>query len=55
MIGDNQPSEVCVYPDSNKVLVRGLDRAIFRDPARLDYWDGERADEPVERRPRPGS
>ena len=55
MIGDNQPSEVCVYPDSNKVLVRGLDRAIFRDPARLDYWDGERADEPVERGPRPGS
>jgi mannose-6-phosphate isomerase-like protein (cupin superfamily) len=49
MIGDNQPSEVCVYPDSNKVLVRGLDRAIFRDPERLDYWDGERADEPVER------
>lgn len=51
MIGDNDPNEVCVYPDSNKVMVRGLDRAIFRDAGRLDYWDGEPADDPVERKP----
>ncbi|NJR31419.1 cupin domain-containing protein [bacterium] len=41
VIGDHEPSDVCVYPDSNKVLVRKLDRAIFRDGQRLDYWDGE--------------
>jgi uncharacterized cupin superfamily protein len=50
VIGDHEPSDVCVYPDSNKVLVRKLDRAIFRDGQRLDYWDGERADEPVKRK-----
>lgn len=47
MIGDHVPGDVCVYPDSGKVMVRALDRAIFRDGERLDYWDGERADEPV--------
>jgi uncharacterized cupin superfamily protein len=47
MIGDNQRNEVCVYPDSSKVLVRALG-VILRDKERLDYWDGERADEPVE-------
>lgn len=47
IIGDRSPDEVCVYPDSGKVLVRSLDRAILRDGERLDYWDGERADEPV--------
>ena len=40
-IGDNCPDEVCVYPDSNKIMVRSLDRAILRDGERLDYWDGE--------------
>jgi len=50
VIGDHEPNDVCVYPDSNKVLVRGLDRAIFRDGQRLDYWDGERVDEPVKRK-----
>jgi uncharacterized cupin superfamily protein len=49
VIGDHEPSDVCVYPDSNKVLVRKLERAIFRDGQRLDYWDGEHADEPVKR------
>jgi uncharacterized cupin superfamily protein len=48
MIGDHEPNEVCVYPDSAKVMVRGLDRAIFRDAERLDYWNGERAEEPKE-------
>ena len=49
MVGDREPNEVCVYPDSNKIIVSALDRAIFRDPERLDYWDGERADQPIER------
>jgi uncharacterized cupin superfamily protein len=47
MIGDSNPSEVCIYPDSNKVLVRALDRAFFRAGERVDYWDGERVDEPI--------
>ncbi len=47
MIGDHDPNEVAVYPDSNKILVRGLDRAILRDENRLPYIDGERGDEPV--------
>ncbi len=47
MIGDNAPNEVCVYPDSGKVMVSNLGRAIFRDAASLDYWDGEKADEAV--------
>ena len=47
MIGDNRRDEVCVYPDSNKVLVRSLGGAILRDGERLDYWDGERPDEPI--------
>ena len=46
MIGDNDPNEVCVYPDSNKLNVRNLGRAIFRGGERLDYWDAEKADEP---------
>lgn len=50
MVGDSDPGEVCVYPDSNKVLVRALGRAIFRDGARAEYWDGEKAEEPVEKR-----
>jgi uncharacterized cupin superfamily protein len=47
MIGDNQPADVCVYPDSSKVAVRALGGAILRDTDRLDYWHGERADEPI--------
>lgn len=47
IIGDSEPNDVCVYPDSRKISIRGFDRAILRDGERLDYWDGERADEPV--------
>mgnify|MGYP002626279810 FL=1 len=47
MIGDHAPNEVAVYPDSNKVLIRGLGRAILRDQHRLDYFDGEKPDEPA--------
>ena len=49
IIGDREPNDVCVYPDSNKILIRGLDRTILRDGERLDYWEGERADEPLGR------
>lgn len=50
MIGDNQPNEVCVYPDSNKFSVRSLNddaRFIQRFSTRADYWDGEKKDEPL--------
>ncbi len=51
MVGDREPNEVCVYPDSNKVMVYALDRAIFRDGERLDYWDGEGTGEAITRKP----
>jgi uncharacterized cupin superfamily protein len=51
LIGDNSPNEVCVYPDSGKLMIRALDRAILPDGERLDYWKDERADQPVERAP----
>ncbi|MFZ5675936.1 MAG: cupin domain-containing protein [Pseudomonadota bacterium] len=49
VIGDNDPNDICVYPDSNKISIRRFDRAILRNGERLDYWDGERAGEPVGR------
>ena len=42
MVGENNPNEVCVYTDSNKVLVRSLGRrAIFDMAAVRHYWHGE--------------
>lgn len=42
IIGENNPNEVAVYTDSNKVLVRGLGRRALLDlAARRDYWHGE--------------
>lgn len=44
IIGERNPDEVCVYPDSNKVMVRSLGRGknIFDLSATRDYWDGEK-------------
>jgi uncharacterized cupin superfamily protein len=36
---DRDPNDMCFYPRSGKVSLRGL-KAIFR-VERLDYWDGE--------------
>lgn len=42
IVGENNPNEVSVYTDSNKVLVRALGRrAIFDLAATRGYWDGE--------------
>lgn len=43
MIGERNPSEVCVYPDSNKLMVRALksEDDIFDMAAVRRYWDGE--------------
>jgi len=42
MIGERNPNDVCVYPDSNKVAVTALG-AIFDMSAVKRYWDGETA------------
>lgn len=46
MIGERNPHDVCVYPDSNKMLVRALDREhdIFDMGATRNYYDGEKTD-----------
>jgi uncharacterized cupin superfamily protein len=43
MIGERNPNEVCVYPDSNKVAVRALRTRddIFDMSGVRNYWDGE--------------
>ncbi|WP_394890761.1 hypothetical protein ACG873_05250 [Mesorhizobium sp. AaZ16] len=43
MIGEQNPNDVCVYPDSNKVMVRALrsEDDIFDMAAIRRYWDGE--------------
>jgi len=40
VIGENNPNESCVYPDSNKVSNRWLGERYDRAATR-DYWDGE--------------
>jgi uncharacterized cupin superfamily protein len=43
MIGERNPNEVCVYPDSNKLSVRALHTRedIFDMSGVRNYWDGE--------------
>lgn len=43
MIGESNPSDVCIYPDSNKMMVRALkaEDDIFDMTATRRYWDGE--------------
>ena len=43
MIGERNPSEVCVYPDSDKLAVDALGRenSIFDLSGVRNYWDGE--------------
>jgi uncharacterized cupin superfamily protein len=43
MIGERNPNEVCVYPDSNKIMVRALrsEDDIFDMSGVRKYWDGE--------------
>ncbi len=46
VIGERVPDDVCIYPDSRKVMVRSADRAVFSLDAKKDYWDGEQTDVP---------
>ena len=42
VVGEKNPNEVCVYTDTNKVLVRSLGRRAILDlAATRGYWDGE--------------
>ena len=45
MIGDRAENEVCVYPDSGKIMIYNLGRLILREAESLDYFDGEKPDE----------
>jgi hypothetical protein len=40
MIANVDPSDVCYYPDSHKLLVERSD-IMVRDNPVLDYWEGE--------------
>lgn len=43
MIGNHSPNDVCVYPDSGKVIVKALapEPVIFDMAATRSYWEGE--------------
>ena len=41
VIGERKPNEVCVYTDSNKILVRAAGE-IYDKAAVKPYWDGEK-------------
>jgi len=45
MIGERNPADVCVYPDSNKMAVNALRRrdGVFDMAGVRGYWDGEEA------------
>jgi uncharacterized cupin superfamily protein len=49
MICERKAHDVCVYPDSNKMLVRALNREhdIFDMGATRNYYDGEDTDSPA--------
>jgi uncharacterized cupin superfamily protein len=43
VVGERNQNEICIYTDSNKVMVRALGlRRIFDMAADKDYWDGEK-------------
>jgi uncharacterized cupin superfamily protein len=47
VIGERSPNDVCVYPDSQKVLFRAPQTTILSMREPLDYWSGEKTDEPL--------
>ncbi len=40
-IGNRDPDEIAVYPDSGKMKLRALDRIVPLPAQGLDYWNGE--------------
>lgn len=46
-IGTRDPAEIAVYPDSNKAKLRGLGTIIPLPAQSLEYWEGERPEQPL--------
>ncbi len=46
VVGTRSPDDVCFYPDSDKVMIRG-ERMILSTADPRAYWAGERSDEPL--------
>jgi len=46
VVGESDPHDVCVYPDSNKVWVRAANE-IYDKAATKEYYDGEQKDVPL--------
>ena len=40
MIGERNPNDVCIYPESNKLFIRQTGEVYDKSAVR-DYWDGE--------------
>lgn len=47
VIGENNPSDVCIYPDSNKIAIGAEIDVIRTLGPEASYYDGEKADEPL--------
>jgi len=47
IVGDRAENETCVYPESGKIMIYNLGRLILREGENIDYWDGEKANEPL--------
>lgn len=48
-VGNRDADEIAVYPDSGKAKLRAVGRIVpWPEGPGLDYWDGERPDEPIE-------
>lgn len=46
-VGSKDPDEIAVYPDSGKMKLRALGQIVPLPENSLDYWQGERPDEPI--------
>lgn len=46
VIGENNPNEICIYPDSGKIAIDALKELRVLGPS-ASYYDGEKADEPL--------
>ncbi len=47
-IGQRDPAEIAVYPDSGKAKLRAMEAIVPWPSEGLDYWDGEHPERPLE-------
>lgn len=47
VIGNRDTNEVAFYPDSGKMMIFNTGRTVLRGGEEVDYWDGEKADQPL--------